>query len=414
MPSTLTWVDHDAEARERSLRILALFNERETRDELGLGAIRDTFSDRLFPGTSTIQTRLRYMLIVPWVYRHLEQKQSPASEFPERARKLELSLVYPLLENEDTEGVFGKAAGKSLKRLPSSVYWAGLGLWGIRRVALSQDEYHRAVDKIYAARDRREIQCKAEKSLSEEETPITPPLGLSAVTWHPRLPNPPDTFPGKIDLRLTAEEAIFLRDRICSIQSEPNSLLKHLALNCRPIDVEFPWEHAEYAGFSDLTKEILDHARLFSEVMHGAAMLYNGMLAELTGNEALLDEHRKQLRTWHKRLDRSRVEDWQLGRLWELTDTGMHTITARTRSFVEAWVRFSLTPNKSLFENTAARDLIRSRESHLKQAQSRFRSQRALDQWSGHSGLTRLSYRWRTAKTFLKDLHDGLNRIPDA
>ncbi len=37
MPSSLTWIDHDATARERSLRILALFQEKESRDELGLG-----------------------------------------------------------------------------------------------------------------------------------------------------------------------------------------------------------------------------------------------------------------------------------------------------------------------------------------------------------------------------------------
>ena len=55
MTSSLTWVDYDSEARDRSLRILSLFQQRESRDELGLGAIRDSFADKLFPGTSTIQ-----------------------------------------------------------------------------------------------------------------------------------------------------------------------------------------------------------------------------------------------------------------------------------------------------------------------------------------------------------------------
>lgn len=40
-------------------RILAQFKERDTRDELGLGSLRDAIADLLFPGTSTIQTRLR-------------------------------------------------------------------------------------------------------------------------------------------------------------------------------------------------------------------------------------------------------------------------------------------------------------------------------------------------------------------
>ena len=73
MPSTLTWIDHDPYARERAYRILALFQEKESRDELGLGAVRDSFADALFPGTSTIQTRLRYMLFVAWIYCDLEK-----------------------------------------------------------------------------------------------------------------------------------------------------------------------------------------------------------------------------------------------------------------------------------------------------------------------------------------------------
>lgn len=65
MPSTLAWPDHDVSARDRMERVLALFEKRDTVDELGLGAIRDAFADRLFPGTSTIQTRLRYFLFIP-------------------------------------------------------------------------------------------------------------------------------------------------------------------------------------------------------------------------------------------------------------------------------------------------------------------------------------------------------------
>jgi hypothetical protein len=53
-------------------RILALFRERDTRDELGVGVIRDLLADEFFPGTSTIQTRLRYMFFVPWIYQQLE------------------------------------------------------------------------------------------------------------------------------------------------------------------------------------------------------------------------------------------------------------------------------------------------------------------------------------------------------
>ena len=54
--SSLAWIDFDEAERQRAQRIMALFQERETRDELGLGSIRDSIADHLFPGTSTIQT----------------------------------------------------------------------------------------------------------------------------------------------------------------------------------------------------------------------------------------------------------------------------------------------------------------------------------------------------------------------
>jgi hypothetical protein len=149
MPSILAWIDHDSKARERTLRILSLFQEKESRDELGLGSVRDSFADQLFPGTSTIQTRLRYMLFVPWIYQSLEEKRLLVDSFAIQADKLERDLVEPLLDSDDQAGVFGKTAGKKLKRLPSSVYWAGLGVWGIRLTPFSQDEYHRRINETY-------------------------------------------------------------------------------------------------------------------------------------------------------------------------------------------------------------------------------------------------------------------------
>ncbi|MES1951928.1 hypothetical protein S4A8_13785 [Salinisphaera sp. S4-8] len=54
MASALSWLDFDHAARERSQALLAFFNEPGTRDELGIGNIRNALADQLFPGTSTI------------------------------------------------------------------------------------------------------------------------------------------------------------------------------------------------------------------------------------------------------------------------------------------------------------------------------------------------------------------------
>jgi hypothetical protein len=393
MRSTLTWIDHDPAARERSQRILALFKEKESRDELGLGAIRDAFADSMFPGTSTIQTRLRYMFFVPWVYQTLERQRVPVSDFAMRARNLELGLVQPLLDGSEW-GIFGVQAGKKLKRLPSSVYWAGLGSWGIRRFQGSQDEYHRAVGELYIRRDRH-----------RERDDFDGNAETHALTWHPRLPSPPSGFPKELSFSLTEEEAGFLRDRI--VTSHPTSLLAWLVQNSVAFDSTppYPWAHPEYGRFTAAHRELLEHARRFSEVMNGAAVLYNLQLAELAGAEPLREVHSQTLSKWAAELNMADINSWSLPRLWALTFNQGHTITGRAQMFVESWVDLVRNGAKGLARNAEARALVRNREMQLKGARSRFRNKMALEQWGGYAGTGRMNYRWPTVVNFLSDLN---------
>src|ERR1700732_3575593 len=52
--------DFSREDQRRMREIVNLFTQSESRDELGIGQVRDAFSDSLFPGTSTLHTRARY------------------------------------------------------------------------------------------------------------------------------------------------------------------------------------------------------------------------------------------------------------------------------------------------------------------------------------------------------------------
>lgn len=405
MPSALTWIDHDSKARERTLRMLSLFQEKESRDELGLGSVRDSIADQLFPGTSTIQTRLRYMLFVPWMYGILEEKRIPAEKFADHADKLERDLVQPLLDSDDRSGVFGKTAGKGLKRLPSSVYWAGLGVWEIRLTPFSQEEYHRRIDEIYRSRSGLKTFESEVRTRGED---IDLDQRRASLTWHPRLPRPPKEFPAKLDFALSREEAQFIRDRIqvtC-----PNSLLAFLAVHCEPASTEAPWQHPDYGRFPEQHKELLNHARLFSEVMYGAALSYNIQLAGLRSKDDLVDEHRKNFDDWAARLPVEELRAWSLNRFWQLTMDHGHTITPQTRSFVQQWIDHARKSPGSLISNAQALDLVKRREISLKGGRSRFRNQRSLEQWGGYSGIGRFVYRWPNVTALLKDLHQGLKR----
>lgn len=396
MASSLAWLDHDPAARDRSLRILALFREKESRDELGIGAVRDAIADRLFPGTSTIQTRIRYMLLIPWVYRDLEERSVAASTFGARARQAELAMVQPLLDAHQ-EGVFGAQAGSALKRLPSSVYWAGLGAWGIRRFNGSQGEYHASVDLLYARRGRAR---RREDEDAEADS--------ATQSWHPRLPPPPPRFPAGVELTLTAAEASFLRDRIAT--SCKDTLLAWLALNGRPDASSEPWLHHQLPQFPGPAQVVLQHGRLLSDAVEGAARLYNICLAELRDDEARVSEHREELAEWRARCDLDGISGWLLSGLWGETTAPGHTITRQTRQFVEAWVERLVATGGDLADDAAARQLVRNRETTLKGPRSRFTNRGALSSWGGSSGVGRLVYRWPTARRFLDDLLPALAR----
>ena len=65
-PAVLAWLDYSEADQRRAREIVRMFSQPESRDELGLGQIRDALSDTLFPGTSVLLTRARYLLFVPW------------------------------------------------------------------------------------------------------------------------------------------------------------------------------------------------------------------------------------------------------------------------------------------------------------------------------------------------------------
>ena len=165
--------------------------------------------------------------------------------------------------------------------------------------------------------------------------------------------------------------------------------------------------------FSKQHKELLTHARLFSDVMHGAALSYNVQLAKLRNHEDLVAEHQASFDEWTAKLPLVEIRAWSVRRLWELTMDHGHTITPHTRSFVQQWIDHARESHQDLLSNAVALNLIKRREMKLKGTRSRFRNQRALEQWGGHSGVGRLVYRWPNVKVLLNDLYQGMNRVEE-
>jgi uncharacterized protein DUF6361 len=87
MMSVLVGLDYSERERRKMLDVVDLFREHDTRDELGVGSVRDAFADMLFPGTSAIMTRARYFLLVPWAYQRRERLHARLAEIAARGRR---------------------------------------------------------------------------------------------------------------------------------------------------------------------------------------------------------------------------------------------------------------------------------------------------------------------------------------
>ena len=87
------------------LDAIRLFKDQDTRDELGIGTIRDAFADLFFPGTGTVQTRARYFFFIPWMYLRLERNRVPSREASATARREELRLIEVLAQSKPLRGL---------------------------------------------------------------------------------------------------------------------------------------------------------------------------------------------------------------------------------------------------------------------------------------------------------------------
>lgn len=127
--------------------VRAAVKDQATLDELGIGQLRDLYSELLFPGFSTIQTRSRYFLAIPKIRRDwADQTPAAGSYLHEQENKLTRHLIdsYEALERSREDVIGHTVVDKGgVQRRPSSIYWNGLWKLGIVRRNQSLAEFCR-------------------------------------------------------------------------------------------------------------------------------------------------------------------------------------------------------------------------------------------------------------------------------
>ena len=398
--SSVGWLDLDSAASERVGTLLRSLEEPGTLDALGLGSVRDAFSAMLSPGTSTIQTRIRYFLFLPWICARLEAERVRPADFASRLREDEARLIDCLRHLGPNQGVAGYTAGRDLKRMPSESYWAGLASWGLRRLDLSIAEYGQRAAALGRNRPDRD---------DDGDTTVS-----TASMWAAIPSSPEDFLHADITFDLRRDEALVLVDHIR--QKHRGTLLAFLC--GRPeisVDFALPWDLPS-DGLPGQLAEILHHARCFSELTVGPQHVYNILLArkakaelgwdtdELEANELghiddwveLVADRYEELSAW--------VED--LPEFWDFLVE--HNVSAPTRDFLTAMATRAITNPAGFAEDPAVHARIRDREIRLKSKRARLAHRSALENWNQGPFGGQLNYRWPITRSYLTDIAAGL------
>ncbi len=403
--SVISWLDASADEQRRVTEIVRLFSQRDTQDTMGGRRIVVALSDALFPGTSVLHTRARYLLFVPWLCQRAVKSNDPLRRLDRLERELIESFKADTTVPDDdrVRGLIGRAAGAAVKQLPSVAYWTAFSSWGILEWPGSPKN---TLDRMSSLPGLQRIDGADE--LADRAPRV----------WHPGVGTFPAGFPGDdIDggFRLKPDEARWLSERWR--HTADGSMLVDLVSAGEPLSSSSPWEHPPSWNSTPNNTALLEHAEWFALAIAGAQALYSLLVAEryvelgFNRVDVDLDWHRHVVVDWEDEVAaaRGRIATWDPDSFWATLSARGTAIDPHTRAFFSVWFDVTRTGGTSIADDASLRDTVGNREVRLKTAaQSRLVNDALLASWGG--GVpSRTDFRWTSVSTLVNDVLTGLD-----
>ncbi|HIP26137.1 MAG TPA: hypothetical protein EYG80_00590 [Flavobacteriaceae bacterium] len=369
--SKLFWAVMDESQKQKTEEILATF-DKDSKDEMGLMNITISLSSLMFPGTSVLHTRLRYIYLVGWIFLEaLKSKKEFTTELLHKKEK-ELRKILQEKKKEDKEafvGILGSTKivdndgdGEELSQPPFSVYFNLLKEWKI----IKDDNL--SVSELY-----KESFCPKFIEIIEDDSFRN------------------DTF------ELIESEKEYIVKKI------PKSILStifdsNIELEQKQHFVDFDIELIQ----KDAQRKLFKYAQNFSLLMWGTMLYYNYYL----GNES--DDLKKRLDIWKERVKDVVDSDWKPSKTLDyVTDK----INSSQIEFISKWYEYVKQNKDNLnLENPeeinkkSIEIFLTNREQHLKGNRSRLlKKQKGDILEESKFGISPIQYRWSNIVRFKKD-----------
>jgi hypothetical protein len=245
------------------------------RDELGVLALHQGFADVLFPGTSVLHTRLRYVLFVPWLFQALATAgggDTPVTRLREAER-----ILAKRLKNAGEAGIIGgRNTDKHSAQPPSMVYWTCLGAWGLLKPRTDSSLPSRAEAlRLLRHRGRNNGIADDDRQRLESIHPLFVDTPAAPPTW--------SEAHGRLDFTLSAEERRFLRTRMSAVLREDGeaSLLARLVQARLPVaQIAQPWAAPVHRAADRWERQRLERAHSAACMAALARAVYAALVEE--------------------------------------------------------------------------------------------------------------------------------------
>lgn len=392
----LGWIDFSKEDRQKALDVINLLSEQGAVDELGIGIVRDAFANYFFPGTSTIQTRAKYFLIVPYILRDAIDGRygKDVNRILREIDAEEKECGLKLLEaNPKAEGVIGTRVLPEgwVARKPSDIYWNGIRTYGIFcDYGLSIPEYVSLAVKLNTQKSSVKLGNRNDETEENEKDDSDAGDIMNVSFWN--LPIYHDNWRDNLTIELTNEEALYLDKQIQ--KGAKGSLLEYVLKN--RIDMNKYEDFASMAAdLSEKVEEKLSYmmklACEFNNLVYMARVRFNVMLSE-EENEVAVSEW-DRLKPQVKR--RANVDLSAVFHELELHNPGTYLFLSKLQEAFKA------------LDIDAADELIKKRERQLKGInRAKLNRTKEFDhsKWVGGGEL---DYRFSNARRIINDIYSG-------
>lgn len=403
----LGWVDYSRQERETIKELLKVLGESSSLDELGVGIVRDSISDLLYPGTSVLHTRAKYYILIPELFKKAMNSGLTTGSEVRRLIDSDQDAIARVLRraiDEETgtkaAGIIGGRSDRAVKMKPTRIYWNALRTTGILcNSALSYDDACSAV----AGYNKRKQNIEFKKETDDDGGDAADALSSSFTLFNAPCRQTIDQYMQSPTLYLSKDEALYLNDQFLRVPIMKNTLMEYcLKTNTSFLEVSLN-DINEMTNMSEELRNRLELAKEFANFIYGAYTVYNLLFWE-NGGEYATEEAKKNIESRYAEWKQVNIGLPHREEILKLVNGHEH-YKAALRDFLvhfEAAVNANTTDLCSDEEKT----LVKARERSCKREKAKI----GRDYPFGEIQTVPMNYRHGTGQTIISDILKGLEK----